>query len=447
MFRKTFKGGVSLAESKELTVDKKIKSVPPPGEVILPLSQHMGAPNKPIVNVGDHVKAGQRIGEAEAFISACLHSSISGTVKSISDFPNPIFNGKGPAIRIENDGKGEFLPLPERKHPGDLSGKEVADIARDAGLVGLGGAASPTHVKLNVPKGKRIECLIINGAECEPYLTCDHRLMVEKPAKILRGMYLIAGILSVKNIVLAIEDNKLSAIFAMEKVVHRMNKKVPNRHVQIAVLKTKYPQGDERQLIKAILRREVPPGKLPMDVGAVVHNVGTCFAIYEAVYDRKPLIERCITFTGRCLKEPGNYIVPIGTPLRYMVDYCGGFRKPPAKIIAGGPMMGIAQYSLDAPIVKGLTGVLFLSREEAQTPEEFPCIRCARCVDICPVNLLPTEIMRMVKYSRWHYMDRLNPVDCMECGACAYVCPSKTPLVQYIKLAKLKGKDTTGGSL
>jgi len=338
----------------------------------------------------------------------------------------------------------------------------LINIIRNAGIVGLGGAAFPSHVKLNLPKGKSVDTLIVNGAECEPYLTCDHRLMIGKTDKIIKGIYLVAGCLGVKNIFLAVEKNKLSAVFAMEKAIREISRKssrpkeiprptgVPhtairrtgrvgrNIPIRVVVLKTKYPQGGEKQLVNALLKREVPPGKLPLDVGAVVQNVGTCLAVYEAVYEGKPLIERCVTLTGTCLKEPGNFVVRLGTPLRDIVEFCGGFKEPPAKIIVGGPMMGIAQYTLDIPIIKGTTGVIFLSKKEVQLPEELPCVRCARCVDICPVNLLPTEIMRMVKYSRWHRMEELHPSDCIECGACAYACLSKIPLVQYIKLAKQK---------
>ncbi|MFC1576644.1 RnfABCDGE type electron transport complex subunit C, partial [Candidatus Omnitrophota bacterium] len=245
-------------------------------------------------------------------------------------------------------------------------------------------------------------------------------------------------IIGVKEVLLAIEENKMSAIFAMEKALVENAKKAQSASIRIVVLKTKYPQGGEKQLIKAMLGREVPPGKLPLDVGALVQNVGTCFAIYEAAYKGKPLIERCVTFTGSILREPGNFTVKIGTSLKHIADYCGGFSEPPAKIITGGPMMGIAQYNLDVPLIKGVTGAVFLSKKEAEIFEESPCIRCAECVDVCPVNLLPTEIMRMVKHSRWHNMDSLNPTDCVECGACAYSCPSRIPLVQYIKLAKMK---------
>ncbi len=438
MFSKTFRGGVHPAQHKEVTVDKRIKAVPAPPEIILPLTQHIGAPNEPLLGPGDTVKLGQRIAGSESFISAPVHSSVSGKIKTIQNFFNPVY-GKAPAAFIENDGRNEAVPFQARENPLALPKEKLISIVREAGIVGLGGAAFPTHVKLKLPEGKNADSLIANGAECEPYLTCDHRLMVERTDKIIKGIYLAAGILGVKNIFLAVEQNKLSAVFAIEKAVREITRKSSHSiPLRIKVLKTKYPQGGEKQLVKAILGREVPPGKLPLDVGAVVQNVGTCLALYEAVYDGKPLIERCITLSGSCLREPGNFIVRLGTPLRDAVKFCGGFTEPPAKVIVGGPMMGIAQYTLDIPIVKGTTGVVFLSKKETEIPEELSCVRCARCVDICPVNLLPTEIMRMVKYSRWHRTEELHPSDCIECGACAYACLSKIPLVQYIKLAKQK---------
>ena len=437
MFTKTFRGGTHLSEHKELTVDKKIRPLNAPAEVILPLGQHIGAPNKAIVNVGDSLKAGQRIGETDAFVSSPVHSSVSGKVKAISSFFNPVL-GKSPAITIENDGKNETIAFVKREEPETLPKEELIKIIKDAGIVGMGGATFPTHVKLNVPKGKSIDTLIVNGAECEPYLTCDHRLMLEKTNEILKGIKIVARILGVKNIILGVEENKLSAIFALEKHARQINKNSPQTPIQIIMLKTKYPQGGERQLLKAILKREVPPGKLPLDVGALVQNVGTCFAIYEAVYEGKPLTERCVTFTGSPLAEPGNFVVKLGMRLRDAIESSGGFKEDPAKIIVGGPMMGAAQYSLDIPIIKGVTGVVFLSKKESEVLEETPCIRCAKCVDICPVNLTPTEIMRMVKYLKWYNMPKLHATDCMECGACAYTCPSSIPLVQYIKLAKLE---------
>jgi electron transport complex protein RnfC len=440
MFKTTFKGGISLPERKEYTVDKKIKRVSSPQEIILPLTQHAGSPNEPLVKPGDNVKMGQCVAESKSFISAPVHSPVSGRVRATGDFLNPIY-GKTPAAVIENNQNYESVPLTKRENPERLPKDELVRIIKDAGIVGMGGGAFPTHVKLSSPKEKHIDTLIVNGAECEPYLTCDHRLMVEKADEILKGACLTAKILGVNNVFLAIEDNKLSAIFIMEKALREKSKKLPQmKDVSIhpAVLKTKYPQGGEKQLIKAILGREVPPGKLPTDVGTLVQNVGTCFAVYEAIYEGKPLIERCVTFTGSPLKEPGNFLVRFGTPLKNVVEFCGGFTESPAKIIVGGPMMGIAQYSLDVPIIKGVTGIVFLSKKELEVFEESTCVRCAKCVDVCPVNLLPTEIMRMVKYSRWQYLNKFHPGDCIECGACAYACASKVPLVQYIKLAKLK---------
>jgi len=436
MFAKTFRGGVHPAQRKEMTVDKKIKSVPAPPEIILPLSQHIGAPNKSLLVPGNAVKAGQRIAASESFVSAPVHSSVSGRVKKIQNFFNPVC-GSAPAAVIENDGKNESVPFETIEDPYLFPKERLIGIIREAGIVGLGGAAFPTHVKLKIPEGKNVNTLIANGAECEPYLTCDHRLMVERTDRMIKGIYLAARILNVKNIFLAVEQNKLGAVFAIEKAARAINRK-PSRNVplRVTVLKTKYPQGGEKQLVRAILGREVPPGGLPLDVGVVVQNVGTLLAIYEAVYDGKPLIERCVTLTGSCLREPGNFMVRLGTPIRDVVKFCGGFTEPPAKIIMGGPMMGVAQHTLDVPIVKGTTGVVFLSKKELEVPDELPCVRCARCVDICPVNLLPTEIMRMVKYSRWQRMEELHPSDCIECGACAYACLSKIPLAQYIKLAK-----------
>jgi electron transport complex protein RnfC len=433
---KTFRGGVALSESKELTVDKKIKPAPAPPEVIIPLGQHIGTPNRPLVKTGDRVKVGQCIGRAEAHVSCPVHASVAGTVKTIGDFPNPVY-GKRPAVVITNDMTDESVSFAVHEEIDGLSREELIAIVKDAGIAGLGGAAFPTHVKLNVPKDKGIHTLVVNGAECEPYLTGDHRLMIEKTQEVQKGIDVVARITGVNKIILAIEENKLSAVFAMQKETAQ-KKRAYRADIQVVILKTKYPQGGEKQLIKAIFGKEVPPGKLPLDVGLVVQNVGTCYAVCRAVYAGEPLYERCVTFTGTCLKEPGNYAVRIGTTLRHVVESCGGFTGECAKVIAGGPMMGITQYSLDVPVMKGVTGVLFLSRRDAALFEESACIRCGRCVDVCPVRLLPTEIMRMVKYERWHYTDELYPSDCMECGACTYACPARIPLVQYVKLAKRK---------
>lgn len=436
---KTFRGGVFLEEHKESTVLKKIKAIPAPPELILPVRQHLGSPSVPIVQAGDAVKLGQLVAEPGTFISSSLHSPVSGTIKSIKNFFNPVY-GKSPAFVIENDKKDEPFLSGSRTDIENLSNEELIEIIKKAGIVGMGGAAFPTHVKLSVPKGKKIDSFIANGAECEPYLTSDYRLMVEKTEQILKGIKLAAKIVSASNIIIAIEENKLGAVLAMEKALKNLRKD-PSTQIKIVVLKTKYPQGGEKQLINATLKREVPPGKLPFDIGVVVQNVGTCFAIYEAICEGKPLIERCVTFTGDAIKESGNFLVRLGTPLNYIIDYLGGTVGEVAKIITGGPMMGIAQYSPEIPIMKGITGVLFLSKKRAGLFEESPCIRCAKCIDICPLNLMPTEVMRMVKYSKWHRLDEFCSTDCMECGACTYLCPSKIPLTQYMKLAKAKAME------
>ncbi len=437
MNKRTFKGGAHLDEHKEITVDKKTKPLPAPKEVALPLSQHIGKPNEPIVNIGESVKMYQKIASTDAFVSSPVHAPVSGRVKSIEKTFHPLHQ-EALAIIIENDEKYEAVPLTPRANTGSLDRVSIVNIVKDAGIVGLGGAAFPTHVKLTIPKDKKIDTLIVNGAECEPYLTCDHRLMLERTGEILKGVLLTAGTLGAKNVVMGIEENKLSAIFSIEKAVKKLPAQAGGANIEIATLKTKYPQGGEKQLIKAVLGREVPPGKLPLDVGVVVQNAGTCFAIYEAVHEGKPLIERRVTLTGDCLNEPGNFVIKIGTRLKDAVDFCGGFKKNPTKIITGGPMMGLAQYTLDVPFIKGTTGVVFLSEKEAKAFEESECIKCAKCVDVCPVRLVPTDIMKMVKHSRWNHLEHLNVLDCMECGSCAYLCPSRIPLVQYIKLAKSK---------
>jgi electron transport complex protein RnfC len=433
---KTFRGGVHPAGFKALTVDKKIRRIPIPSKVILPLTQNAGAPNKALVKAGDSVKKGQVLAKTEVFISAPVHSPVSGRIKAIQDAPNPVY-GEKPAFIIESDVGDQSAEFTKRPGAESLPAKEILEIIRSAGVVGLGGAAFPTHVKLDIPQGKNPEALILNGAECEPYLTCDHRLMLEKSNEILKGALIAAKILGVSRIFVAIEENKLSAVFVMEKAAAQIMRKQYNTPaIKIALLKTKYPQGGEKQLIKALLAREIPPGKLPIDVGCVVQNVGTCLAIYEAVYEGMPLIERCVTFTGDCLKENGNFLVSLGTPFKYIIDHCGGFIKEPAKIIVGGPMMGITQYALEAPVIKGVTGVVFLSDAALPKAEETQCIRCAKCAEACPMNLMPTDIMRAVKYEKWERLEGLHPEDCFECGACAYMCPSKVQLVQHIKLAK-----------
>jgi len=431
-----FKGWVHPPTFKSLTSDKACRKVFIPKRVVMPLQQHVGSPAEPIVSVGEAVQAGSIIATASGFISSHIHASISGKVSKIGVTHTPT-GSTAKAIYIESAGD---LPKDEKRPPEqdpiNLSKERLLEAIKNAGIVGLGGAAFPTHVKLSPPKGKQIDSVIVNGAECEPYLTCDHRIMLEKAPEILKGLEIVAKILGVKNCYIAIEDNKLSAVYAMEKALAEA--KINRVKVEIAILKTKYPQGAEKQLIKSVLNRTVPAGGLPMDVSCVVHNVGTVVAIYEAVYFGKPLIERPITITGPCVKEPVNMYVRVGTLLNDLVESFGGFTKEPKKIIFGGPMMGIAQYTMDVPIVKGTSGILFLSDDELDKSKESVCVRCGKCVETCPMRLAPTTLMYRIKRERFNEAKELGVANCIECGACVYECPAKIPLLDYLKLGKNK---------
>jgi electron transport complex protein RnfC len=427
---KTFRGGGHPPGAKELASAKPIRTLPIPKKVVIPLHQHTGAPAKPTVEVGEHVKTGQLIGEAQGFISASVHASISGQVIAIEKQLSPL--GSEPlCVIIGSDGKDEWhesiKPNPEYFR---LSPAQVREIVGQAGIVGLGGAAFPSRVKLTPPKDKPIDTFILNGVECEPYLTCDHRLMLERTHDLVEGTKIIARALGVNQSYVAIEANKPDAIFAFQKAVY----KEPN--IEVMGLKVKYPQGAEKQLIKAVLDREVPSGGLPLDVGVVVHNVGTTLAISDAVRKGKPLVERVLSVTGPGIKDPQNFLVRIGTSFGNLIDFCGGFNGTPGKVIMGGPMMGLAQYTTDVPVVKGTSGVLVLRQEDVQTPEERTCIRCGKCIEACPMWLLPNKIADFAANNRFDEAQRCGLLDCMECGICTYVCPAKRPLVQLIKYAK-----------
>ncbi len=415
------------ADFKGSTRHKKIEAAPLPKKVIIPLSQHTGAPSESLVKVGDLVQTGSLIGRSKGFISSNLHSSISGKVVAVD---------KRTGISIESDGqdKKEFSEM--RRDVSDLSNKEIIDIVKEAGIVGLGGAAFPTHVKLSPPPGKKIDTLIINGAECEPFLSCDHRIMLERPKEILLGIGLIAKVLGVKDVIVGIEENKLDAIEGLGSALFSDKGQGTRDKVRVVGLKTRYPQGGEKQLIKVLLNREVPSGGLPLDIGCVVTNVQTVFSIYEAVYFGKPLYERVITVAGSFLKEPKNILVRVGTPIKDLLEFCGFDEKRDVyKIVMGGPMTGAAQYSLDVPIIKGTSGILVLGKE-FEAGAELDCIRCGRCIDGCPAGLMPCMIGIGVQNNRFDIASSYEPKDCIECGACGYVCPSKIPLVQLIKLAK-----------
>ncbi len=410
--------------------------------VVIPLLQHIGAAGEPLVKKGDKVKKGQKIGESSSLITAPVHASLSGTVADIRPYPHPLGN-KVLSIIIESDGLDQWADDIKRDDNFfRLLPQEVRDKLRDKGLVGLGGAAFPTVIKLNPPEDKIIDVIIINGCECEPYLTCDHRLMLDHPREIIEGLKIIMKLLDVGKGIIAIEDNKPDAI----KILSAAVKMEPN--IEVAAVKTKYPQGAEKQLIKALLKREVPSGKLPFEVGVVVDNVGTAFAIYEALHDNRPLIERMITVTGSGIKEPQNIKVRMGTLFSDIIAFCGGLQGEIAKVIMGGPMMGIAQHVLDVPVIKGTSGILVLTAQEAKVIPAGPCIRCSKCIEACPMNLTPYLYGLYGRRQEYEAMGKLDVADCIECGVCAYGCPAKIPLVQYAKWAKMeiaqakKKKDT-----
>ena len=420
---------VRLKEHKSSTWNKPIERVPSPVRVFLPMVQHLGKACVPQVKPLDRVKVGQKIAMADAHVYSPVHSSVSGTVAEIKDVPHPVL-GMSKAIIIDNDGMDEQLnkasgPGTKEQIKG-LSPSQIRDIIFESGIVGMGGSGFPTHIKLN-PPGKTKD-LIINGAECEPYLTGDHRLMVEKPEEILSGIEAIAQCLGAENIHIAIEENKPDAIKAFKAF----------KGLKVSVLESQYPQGGEKQLIKSVLGKEVPGGKLPFDIGVVVHNVATVFAVYEALYLGKPLYERVVTVSGSCVMSPRNLLVRLGTPIRDVIKYCGILKEEPSKIIIGGPMMGIAQYSDDVPVIKTTTGVLLFNEEEAAVRQEAACIRCGACVRACPASLMPCLINMASLKSLWSKTKDLGAADCIECGCCNFVCPANRNITQSIKRAKLE---------
>jgi electron transport complex protein RnfC len=416
-----------VPESK-LSEKIPIEPAPLPEKVIIPLQQNIGAPCQALVKRGDKVLTGQKIGDSEKFVSAPVHATVSGEIAGTTMVVNPPTGALIESLIITSDGKDEWVKLSPPKHPEKLAAKEILERIREAGLVGLGGAAFPTHVKLSPPKGKEIDTVILNGCECEPFVTSDHRIMLEYGEQVLSGLNIISRVLSPQSVYIAIEDNKEDAIDHMEK----MTKKLKLTGFRIAPLKSKYPMGAEKTLIEMILGREVPIGGLPLDVGVVVHNVSTAKAIHDAVVSGKPLIERVITVTG-AVKHPKNLLTRFGTPLRSLIEYCGGMDDRANKVILGGPMMGIAQFDLDFPAVKGTNSILVT---ESAPLREQDCISCGQCIEICPMRLMPTLLARYAKASRYDECKENYIDDCFECGACTYACPANIPLVQYIKVAK-----------
>ncbi|MBC5622973.1 MULTISPECIES: electron transport complex subunit RsxC [Butyricimonas] len=431
---KTFKiGGVHPPENK-LSAQGEIITLPLPEQVIIPLSQHIGAPAVPTVKKGDTVKVGQLIGQAAGFISANIHSSVSGTVTSI----DPVVDASGyprPAITIKVEGDEwdeNILKEPLAKHPNTFTKEEIIAAISAAGIVGMGGATFPTQVKLSPPPGNTAEVLIINGVECEPYLTADHRLMLEHGKELIAGIELLMKALNVKRAIVGIENNKKDAIEELGKHARLSD------GIEICPLKIQYPQGGEKQLIQATTGKFVPSGGLPIAVGAVVQNVGTVYAVYEAVMKHKPLFERVVTVTGKSLKEPGNYLCRIGTPLSQLIEAAGGLPEDTGKVIGGGPMMGKALTTTNIAITKGTSGVLLMRQEESVRKEYRNCIRCSKCVTVCPMGLEPYYLMQLSEHNKLDALEAEKIMDCIECGSCSYTCPANRPLLDVIRLGKAR---------
>lgn len=434
---KTFRiGGVHPAENK-FSAGKKIQQAEIPKMVAIPLAHYIGNPSEAIVKKGDLVKVGQMIGQANGFVSANVHASVSGKVNKI-DVQLDASGYKRPAVFIDVDGD-EWLETIDRSpvinRECNLTKEEIIKKVQDAGIVGLGGATFPAHVKLSPPPGKKAEVLIVNAVECEPYLTCDHQLMLECGEEILVGVSILMKALGVEKAIIGIENNKPDAISHLKQLATTF------KGITIEPLKVQYPQGGEKQLIDAVIRRQVPSGRIPVEVGAVVFNVGTTFAVYEAVQKNKPMFERVMTVTGKDAPNPSNYRVRLGTYLAHVVEQAGGVPEGTGKIIGGGPMMGRSLMNLNVPMAKGSAGVLYMRDEEAVRRPVQNCIRCSKCVSVCPMGLEPYLLMAQSERNMWPEMETDRVMDCIECGSCSYTCPSNRPLLDYIRY----GKATVGG--
>lgn len=426
MARFTFNGGVHPYDGKELSKDKPIKTIMPTGELAYPLSQHIGAPAVPVVKEGDHVLLGQMIAEAGGFVSAPIHASVSGRVKGIESRLT-VSGSMAPSIVIENDGAYREIRWEERKALDNLSGPELLEIIKGAGIVGMGGAGFPTHVKLSPKEPDKIDFIIANCAECEPYLTSDYRRMMEEPEKVVGGLRAVLKIFPNAKGIIAVEDNKKDAIAVLKEHANE------DGNIEVAQLKAKYPQGAERQLIYAVTGRKINSSMLPADAGCIVNNCDTITAIYRAVYDGRPLVQRIVTVTGDAIQDPQNFRVCTGTCYVELIKAAGGYKQEPEKIISGGPMMGISLYTLDVPITKTSSALLCLTSDEVSAFEPTACIHCGKCVSVCPGRVIPS---RLADYSEWHEEERFLKADgmeCCECGCCSFICPAKRPLTQYIK--------------
>jgi Na+-translocating ferredoxin:NAD+ oxidoreductase subunit C len=429
---KTFKtGGVHPGDYK-ISAQVPIVPLPLPKIVTIPVLQHIGAPARIVVQRGDNVKAGQVIAVHEGFVSSNIHSSVSGRVGVIEEVMDSSgFRHTAINIRVKGDEWEESIDRTETLNTDIiLSPKEIVNRIMEMGVVGMGGAAFPSHVKLTVPEGKKVDHLLINGVECEPYLTADHRLMVEKPKEIIVGIKILMKALGVQNAIIGIEANKYDAVEIFQQLLKE------EKGIRVEALEVQYPQGGEKQLIQALLNREVPSGGLPADAGAIVHNVGTTFAIYEAVQKNKPLIERVVTVTGKSVKQPSNFLVRIGTPVVDLLIAAGGIPEDTGKIVSGGPMMGKAIADVDVPVAKGTSGILLIPKEESKRAEVYNCLHCGKCIEACPMGLEPYRLLLLAKKGINGKAKEEHILDCIECGSCSFVCPSNRPILDYIRLGK-----------
>lgn len=422
----TFLGGIHPYDGKDLTKDKPIKMVLPKGDLVYPLSQHIGAPAAPIVKKGDRVLTGQKIAEASAFVSAPIYATVSGTVKAIE--PRRVVTGDSVmSIIVENDGLYEEVEYPPALDLSKNTREEIIERIKEAGIVGMGGAGFPTFIKLSPKEPDKIEYVIINCAECEPYLTSDYRRMLEEPEKLINGLKVSLSLFPNAQGILAVEDNKKDCIELLKNLTK------DETRISVKSLKTKYPQGAERQLIYATTGRQINSSMLPADAGCVVNNVDTVVAIYHAVFEGRPLMERIVTVTGDAIKYPGNFKVRIGTNYHELIEEAGGFRVKPAKIISGGPMMGFGIFELDVPTTKTASALLALSKDDVSSMEPTACIKCGRCIEVCPGRVMPNKLMMAAIHDDEETFLKLNGMECCECGCCSYICPAKRPLTQTIK--------------
>lgn len=422
----TFTGGIHPYDGKDLTKDKPIRTVLPKGELVYPLSQHIGAPATPIVGKGDKVLVGQKIAEASAFVSAPIYASVSGIVKAVE--PRRVVTGENAlSIVVENDGRYEEAdPMPPL-YPDSNTSEEIIERIKEAGIVGMGGAGFPTFIKLSPKKPGKIEYVIANCAECEPYLTSDYRRILEEPEKLIDGLRISLSLFPKAHGILAVEDNKKDCIELLKELVK------DEKRISVKALKTKYPQGAERQLIYATTGRKINHTMLPADAGCVVNNVDTLVAIHAAVTEGRPLMERIVTVTGDAIRKPCNFKVRIGTNYSELIEEAGGFRVNPAKVISGGPMMGFALFDLDVPTTKTASALLALSKDDVSAIKPSSCIRCGRCVEVCPGRVLPNKLMDAAAHEDEESFIKLNGMECCECGCCSYICPARRPLTQTIK--------------